>query len=94
MEAGEVTSENITTAQLNKLIEEKGIDPSTFTGNRKKSYDKLVATALENDKKAAEEDTKKTNEEGDEISETEKSINKMLDDKKDVNELLVETARE
>lgn len=93
MNAGEVTSENITTAQLNKLITDKGLDPAAFTGKQKSAYDRLVIKAQENDKKATE-DTEKTDEKGDEISETEKSINKMLDDKKDVNELLVETARE
>lgn len=93
MQVGEVTTENITTAQLNKLIADKGLDPATFTGKQKSAYDRLVIKAQENDKKATEDATK-TDEKGDELSDTEKSINKMLDDKKDVNQLLVDTARE
>lgn len=93
MQVGEVTTENITTAQLNKLIADKGLDPATFTGKQKSAYDRLVIKAQENDKKATE-DASKTDGTWDELSDTEKSINKMLDDKKDVNQLLVDTARE
>lgn len=54
MQVGAVTTENITTAQLNKLIADKGLDPATFTGKQKSAYDRLVIKAQENDKKASE----------------------------------------
>lgn len=90
MQAGAVTSENITTAELTKILEDKGIDPSTLTGKQKAAYDRLVIKAQENDKKK-EITSEKT---GDELTDTEKSIQNMLDEKTDVNQLLIDTAKE
>jgi len=91
MQVGAVTTENITTAQLNKLIEDRGIDVTKMTAKQKAAYDRLVIKAQENDKKATTTDTEKT---GDELTDTEKTIENMLDEKKDVNQLLVDTAKE
>lgn len=92
MQVGAVTTENITTAQLNKLIADKGLDPATFTGKQKSAYDRLVIKAQENDKKASE--TTDGPDEWDTLSDTEKTIENMLDEKKDVNQLLIDTAKE
>lgn len=92
MQAGAVTTENITTAQLNKLIADRGLDPAKFTGKQKSAYDRLVIKAQENDKKASE--TTDGPDEWDTLSDTEKTIENMLDEKKDVNQLLIDTAKE